>query len=140
MIIYLFSHKNYSFTAVLNLIYTPATNRRHRYKCGVLPERSVLPKTYPRTIALTSPTLIYTASFQIYLSIISKMSFISDSVYVFESACIECVYAITHMSVYPLYMKYNQLCSQIYCQCMFYKIDPDKSQHMAILFQYSLRG
>ena len=57
------------------------------------------------------------------------MSFISDFVYVFESACIECVYAITHMSDYPLYMKYNQLCSQIFCQCMFYKINPDKSQH-----------
>ena len=81
----------YSFTAALNLIYTPAASRRHRYKCGVLPERSVLPKTYPRTIALTSPTLIFTASFQIYLSIISKMILISDSVYVFESACIECV-------------------------------------------------
>ena len=104
-------------------------------------KRSVLPKTYPRTIALTLPTLIYTANFQIYLSIISKISFISDFVYVFESACIECVYIITHMSDYPLYMKYNQLCSQIYCQCMFYKINPDKSQHiMAILFQYSLRG
>ena len=68
------------------------------------------------------------------------MSFISDFVYVFESACIKCVYAITHMSEYPLYVKYNQLRSQIYCQCMFYKIDPDKSQHMAILFQYILLG
>ena len=33
MIIYLFSQKIYSFTAVT----PPAASRRHRYKCGVLP-------------------------------------------------------------------------------------------------------
>ena len=41
------------------------------------------------------------------------MSIIFDFVYVFESAYIECVYA-THMSDYPLYVKYNKLHSQIY--------------------------
>ena len=42
------------------------------------------------------------------------MSFIFDFVYVFESACIKCVYAITHMSDYPFYVKYNKLHSKIY--------------------------
>ena len=42
------------------------------------------------------------------------MSFIFDVLYVFESACIKCVYAITHMSDYPLYVNYNQLPSQSY--------------------------
>ena len=45
------------------------------------------------------------------------------------------------MSDYPLYVKYNQLRSQIYLSMQFYEnIYPDKSQHMAILFQYMLRG
>ena len=42
------------------------------------------------------------------------MSIIFDFVYVFESAYIECVYAIKHLSDYPLYVKYNKLHSQIY--------------------------
>ena len=40
------------------------------------------------------------------------------------------------MKDYPLFVKYYQLSS--ICQCMF--IDPDKSKHIAILFQYILRG
>ena len=42
------------------------------------------------------------------------MSIIFDFVYIFESACIKCVYVITHMSDYPLYVKYNKLHSLIY--------------------------
>ena len=44
------------------------------------------------------------------------MSFLFDFVYALESACIKCVYAITHMSDYPLYVKYDKLRSQIYTQ------------------------
>ena len=79
------------------------------------PERFVFPKTCPRTITLTFPPLIYNAMFQnLLFNNVNIKSFIFDFVYVFESACIKCVYAITHMSDYPLYVKYNQLRSQIY--------------------------
>ena len=81
------------------------------------PERFVFPKTCPRTITLTFPPLIYTAMFQnLLFNNVNIKSFIFDfvGIYVFESACIKCVYAITHMSDYPLYAEYNQLRSQIY--------------------------
>ena len=67
----------------------------------------VFPSTCPRTITLTFPPLIYTTMFQnLLFNNVNIKSFI-DFVYVFESACIKCVYAITHMSDYPLYVKYN---------------------------------
>ena len=78
-------------------------------------ERFVFPKACPRTITLTFPPLIYTAMCQhLLFNNVNNKSFIFDFVYVFESACIKCFYAITHMSNYPLYVKYNQLRSQIY--------------------------
>ena len=77
-------------------------------------ERFVFLKTRPRTITLTFTPLIYTAMFQnLLFNNVNIKSFIFGFVYVFESACIKCVYAITHMSDYPLYVKYNQLRSQI---------------------------
>ena len=78
-------------------------------------ERFVFPKTCPRTITLKFPPLIYTAMFHnLLFNNVNIKSFIFHFVYVFESACIKCVYAITHMSDYPLYVKYNQLRPQIY--------------------------
>ena len=63
------------------------------------------------------------------------MSFIFDVVYVFESACIKCVYAFTHMSDYPLYVNYNQLPSQCYWSMHVLRENlSKKSQHTAILF------
>ena len=66
-------------------------------------KRFVFLKTRPRTIMLTFPSLIHTAMFQnLLFNNVNIKSFIFDFVYVFESAYIKCVYAITHMSVYPL--------------------------------------
>ena len=77
--------------------------------------KGFFPKTCPRTITLTFLPLIYTAMFQnLLFNDVHIKSFIFDFVYVFESACIKCVYAITDISDYPLYMKYSQLRSQIY--------------------------
>ena len=78
-------------------------------------ERFVFPKTCPRTMMLKFPPLIYTEMFQnLLFKNVNTKSFMFDFVYVFESVCIKCVNAITHMSDYPLYVKYNQLRSQIY--------------------------
>ena len=56
---------------------------------------------YPRTITLTFPPLIYIAMFQnLLFNNVNIKIFILDFVYVFESACIKCVYAIAHMSDY----------------------------------------
>ena len=64
-------------------------------------KRFVFPKTYPRTITLTFPPLIYIAMFQnLLFNNVNIKIFILDFVYVFESACIKCVYAIAHMSDY----------------------------------------
>ena len=64
-------------------------------------ERFVLPKACPSTITLTFTPLIYTAMFQNVLFNNIKNEFhtvelIFDFVYVFESARIKYVYAITH--------------------------------------------
>ena len=76
-------------------------------------KRFVFPKTYPRTITLTFPPLIYIAMFQnLLFNNVNIKIFILDFVYVFESACIKCVYVIAHNV--RLYVKYNQLRSQIY--------------------------
>ena len=64
-------------------------------------KRFVFPKTYPRTITLTFPPLIYIAMFQnLLFNNVNIKIFTLDFVYVFESACIKCVYAIAHMSDY----------------------------------------
>ena len=65
-------------------------------------EKFALPKACPSTIKLTFTPLIYTAMFQNLLFKNIKNEFhtvelIFDFVYVFESARIKCVYAITHM-------------------------------------------
>ena len=63
-------------------------------------ERFVLPKAFPSTITLTFTPLIYTAMFQNLLFNNIKNEFHTVElilVYVFESARIKCVYAITHM-------------------------------------------
>ena len=52
-------------------------------------KRFVFPKTYPRTITLTFPPLIYIAMFQnLLFNNVNIKIFILDFVYVFESACI----------------------------------------------------
>ena len=61
-----------------------------------------LPKACPSTITLTFTPLTYTAMFQNLIFNDIKNEFhtvelIFDFVYVFESARIKCVYAITHM-------------------------------------------
>ena len=64
-------------------------------------KRFVFPKTYPRTITLTFPPLIYIAMFQnLLFNNVNIKIFILDFVYVFESARIKCFYAIAHMSDY----------------------------------------
>ena len=64
-------------------------------------KRFVFPKTCPRTNTLTFPPLIYIAMFQnLLFNNVNIKIFILDFVYVFESACIKCVYAIAHMSDY----------------------------------------
>ena len=65
-------------------------------------ERFVLPKARPSTITLTFTPLIYTAMFQNLLFNDIKNEFhtvelIFHFVYIFESARIKCVYAITHL-------------------------------------------
>ena len=65
-------------------------------------DRFVLPKAFPCTITLPFTPLIYTAMFQNLLFNNIKNEFhtvelIFDFVYVFESARIKCVYAITRM-------------------------------------------
>ena len=65
-------------------------------------EKFSLPKACPSTITLTFTPLIYTAMFQnlLFKNIINEFHTVEpifDVVYVFESARIKCVYAITHM-------------------------------------------
>ena len=64
-------------------------------------KRFVFPRTCPRTNTLTFPPLIYIAMFQnLLFNNVNIKIFILDFVYVFESACIKCVYAIAYMSDY----------------------------------------
>ena len=103
---FLRKHKAYNLQNATKLIFP--RNDYDTYS-EFTPERFVFPKTCPRTITLTFPPLIHTAMFQYLL-----FNDVNIIYYVFESACIKCVYAITHMSDYPLYVKYNQLRSQNY--------------------------
>ena len=74
------------------------TEHIHKFTSG----RFVLPIACPSTITLTFTPLIYTAMFQnlLFNNIKNEshtVELIFDFVYVFESARIKCVYAITHM-------------------------------------------
>ena len=103
---FLRKHKAYNLQNATKVLFP---RNDHDTYSEFTPERFVFPKTCPRTITLTFPPLIHTAMFQYLL-----FNDVNIVYYVFESACIKCVYAITHMSDYPLYVKYNQLRSQNY--------------------------
>ena len=92
---FLRKHKAYNAQISTKLLFL---RNNHDTYSKFTSERFVFPKTCFRTITLTFPPLIYTAIFQnLLFNNVNIKSFIFDFVYVFESACIKCVYAISHI-------------------------------------------
>ena len=129
---FLRKHKGYNAQISTNL---PFSRNDYDTYSKFTSERFVYLKAYLRTIALTFPPLIYTAMFQNLLFNNNNIkSFIFDFLYVFESACIKCVYAITHMLDYSLYVKFNQIRSQIYLSMHVFKRKLIHASHNIWLF------